>query len=103
MGLFSAIRLTGKIRGVHLGYTMTTRFVGTKELRQRMARIARDAEEKNERIIVLRKNRPVFELRPLSSERALVESLRREIEKAREDKRAGRIKTQADVERLFGL
>ena len=45
---------------------MITRFVGTKELRQNMAKIAREAQEKNERIIVLRKNQPIFELRPLS-------------------------------------
>ena len=82
---------------------MTTKFVGTKQLRQNMARIARKARQNNERLIVLRKNQPIFELRPLSDEDSLIESFRRDIERAKDDKRLGRIKSQAEVEKMLGL
>jgi len=82
---------------------MTTKFVGTKELRQNMAKIAKEAQKKNERIIVLRKNKPVFELRPLSDEDSFVESFRKDIEEARSDKKAGRVYSQAQVRKMLGL
>jgi len=82
---------------------MTTKFVGTKELRQNMAKIAKDAQKNNQKIIVLRKNQPIFELRPLSDGNALVESFRREIEEARSDKKTGRVCSQKQMEKKFGL
>ncbi|MFH1978768.1 MAG: hypothetical protein ABII97_00015 [Patescibacteria group bacterium] len=82
---------------------MTTRFVGTKELRQNMAKITKEAELKNQRIIVLRKNKPIFELRPLSNASVFKESFIRDIEKAREDVRKGRVHSQAEVEKMLGL
>ena len=82
---------------------MITKFIGTKELRQNMAKITKEAQAKNERIIVLRKNQPIFELRPLSDENALVESFRRDIDEARQDKKSGRVKSQAQVEKMLGI
>lgn len=82
---------------------MNTTFIGIKELRQHMAKTTARAHKKGERVIVLRKNKPLFELRPLSSTDALVETLRIGIEEARADVRAGRTKTQRQVEKLFGL
>lgn len=80
-----------------------TKFIGTKQLRQNMAKISKDAQKKNERIIVLRKNQPVFELRPLSAEDFIIESFRRDIDEARSDKKKGMVKSQAEVEKLLGL
>lgn len=82
---------------------MNTTFVGVKELRQNMAKTAERARKKNERIIVLRKNKPIFELRPLSDEDALVESFRRDIEEAREDVRTGRTYTHDEMKDRLGL
>lgn len=82
---------------------MTTKFVGTKELRQDMAKITKDAQKNNERIIVLRKNKPIFELRPLSDEAALAESFIRDIEEAREDVKKGRVHSQQDIEKMLGI
>ncbi len=82
---------------------MTTRFVGVKELRQSMSKITKLAQKKNERIIVLRKNKPIFELRPLSGEDALVESFRRDIEEAREQVKRGEVYSQEQVEKILGL
>ena len=82
---------------------MVTKFVGTKELRQNMAKITKDAQEKNERIIVLRKNKPIFELRPLSKEDSLSESFIREIEEARKQAKDGEVYSQEEVLKEFGI
>ncbi|HEC30637.1 MAG TPA: type II toxin-antitoxin system Phd/YefM family antitoxin [Candidatus Yonathbacteria bacterium] len=82
---------------------MNTKFVGTKELRQNMAKITKDAQKKNERIIVLRKNKPVFELRPLSDEASLIESFRKDIEEAQGQARRGEVYTQEEILKEFGL
>ena len=82
---------------------MATRFVGTKQLRQNMAKITKDALKKKERIIVLRKNQPIFELRPLSDEDSLIESFRKDIETAREQARKGKVYSQDEILRELGL
>lgn len=82
---------------------MTTKFIGLKELRQNMARVSQEAHKKKERVIVLRKNRPLFELRPLSSEGALMETFRLDIKEAKKDARAGRVHSQKEIEKVFGL
>ncbi len=82
---------------------MVTRFVGVKELRQNMAKVSEQMLKRGERVIVLRKNKPIFELRPLKDDEALVESFRRDIEEARADVRAGKVHTQAQVRKKLGL
>jgi len=82
---------------------MITKFVGTKQLRQNMAKITRDAQKKNERIIVLRKNQPIFELRPLLAKEFFVESFRRDIEEAREDVKKGRVYSFEEVCSKLGV
>ena len=82
---------------------MTTKFIGMKQLRQNMARVSLQAQKNNERVIVLRKNRPIFELRPLSASDTLLETFRLDIEAARKDVKAGRVHSQREVEKLLGL
>lgn len=82
---------------------MTTRFIGIKEFRQNMARIASTASKKNQRLIVMRKNRPLFELRPLSKETVILEELMHDIEKARDDVRNGRTYTTAQVRKMLKI
>ncbi len=82
---------------------MTTRFIGMKELRQTMATSVKQAHKKNERLIVLRKNQPFFELRPLSSSEMFFESFRKDIEEARQEARTGRTRSQKEVEKALGV
>ena len=82
---------------------MATKFIGTKQLRQNMAKITNDALKKKDRIIVLRKNKPIFELRPLSDEDAFVESFRQDIEEAREQARKGEVFSQEEILRELGV
>jgi antitoxin (DNA-binding transcriptional repressor) of toxin-antitoxin stability system len=82
---------------------METHFIGTKELRQNMAKVVRNTKGKNQRFIVMRKNKPVFELRPLSTNDMLVESFRKDIEEARSDKKSNNTYSQEEVEKILGL
>jgi hypothetical protein len=82
---------------------MTTKFIGTKELRQNMAKITKQAQKKNERIIVLRKNQPIFELRPLSGKSFYTEKFIKDIEEARTQVRKGEVYTQEEVLKELGL
>lgn len=80
-----------------------TTFVGMKELRQNMSKITARAQKKGQRLIVLRKNKPIFELRPLSEEDIYVETLGRDLEEARADVRAGRVHSQEEIMRMFNV
>ena len=82
---------------------MKTKFIGIKELRQNMAKVSSQAYKKNERLIVLRKNTPLFELRPLSSEDSLAEIFRRDIEVAQQDVRDGKVYSQTETKKILGL
>ncbi|MDP2587531.1 MAG: hypothetical protein Q8P33_02025 [bacterium] len=66
------------------------RFVGLKELRQNMAKITSSALKKRERLIVLKKNKPIFELRPLSEKEAALEQILIAVREGEQDVRAGR-------------
>ncbi len=95
--------LTPNLRSVHLEYIVETKFIGIKELRQNMAKVSARAYKRNERLIVLRKNEPIFELRPLSSKDSLIETFRRDIGVAQSDILAGKVYTQKEVRKILGL
>lgn len=99
--------LTIPYAGVHLRYTkyntMTTRFVGVKEFRQNMAQLSARARRNNERLIILRKNEMLFELRPLSGAGMHLEELMRDVDEARNDVRRGKIYTADQVRKKLGL
>lgn len=82
---------------------MNTKLIGVKEFRQNLAVIANLATKKNQRYIILRKNKPIFELRPISAKDLAREQFFSEIEEARADVKAGRVYTQAQVEKALGL
>ena len=82
---------------------MTTKFIGIKELRQNMAKITEQARKNNQRLIVLRKNEPIFELRPLSKKDATLERLALDIQEGLEDVKAGRVYSHEEIKNYFGL
>lgn len=82
---------------------MVTRCIGVKEFRQNMARVAQTARRRKERVLVFRKNEPLFELRPLSKKAVVLEQLLKEIREAEADVRAGRVYSQEQVEKMLGL
>jgi len=82
---------------------MITRFIGVREFRQNVAKLAMRSRNKNERLIVLRNNEPIFEVRPLSKKDATLEALLMSIREAEENAKAGRVYSIEDVEKMLGL
>jgi len=82
---------------------MTTRFVGLKELRSSMSRITQEASRLRQRLIVLKKNRPLFELRPLSADDMALWAFHKEIEDARQSARQGKTYSTKQVRQMLGL
>lgn len=68
-----------------------------------MSRISSEALKKHQRLIVLRKNEPIFELRPLSKKEKTMEQVLRDVERGREDVRAGRVYTSEQIMKKLGL
>lgn len=82
---------------------MTTTFVGIKELRRNMSAITTRASKRRERVIVMRKNAPLFELRPLSKEDMALWSFDREIKQAQKSVRDGKTHSTKEVRKMLGL
>jgi PHD/YefM family antitoxin component YafN of YafNO toxin-antitoxin module len=82
---------------------MTTQFVGIKEFRANMAVLSEAAVRQHRRLIILRKNKPLFELRPLDQKEASLESLLQGVTEAREDARRGRTYSAAQIRKELGL
>ncbi len=84
---------------------MTTRFIGIKEFRQNMASISESARKKKQRIIILRKNVPLFELLPLvgDEEGVYKPEFVRGIEEAERQIKRGEVYSMEEVEKRLGL
>lgn len=82
---------------------MTTKFIGVKEFRQNIAKIAKNSKMHNQRLVILNRNTPIFEVRPLSGKDVTLESLALGIEQGLRDAKAGRVYTQTQVETMLGL
>jgi len=82
---------------------MTTKFIGLKEFRQNISLLSRTARSNGTRFIVLNKNRPVFDVRPLMGEDVTLERIASDVAKAREDARAGRVYTLDELKQDLGL
>lgn len=82
---------------------MTTKFVGIKQFRQNIASYAKDANLKHVRFIILKKNVPVLEVKPLDEKEFALEKLADDVKKAREDVKKGNVYTQKQLMAEFGL
>ena len=82
---------------------MTTKFIGVKELRQNLSKVTKRAEKNKERLIVLRNNEPIFELRPIPKKNRVIEKLLLDIDKARQDVKKGDVYTLEQVEKMLDL
>ena len=82
---------------------MTTKFVGLKDFRQRMAWFSDQALRRKQRLIILKKNRPLFELRPIRDEESLEQRLLESLKESRQDVTKGRVYSHKQVHRMLGL
>ena len=82
---------------------MTTKFIGIKEFRQNIAKLAKNSRKNNQRLIVLNRNTPIFEVLPLYNKEFTLENFALGIKQGLSDAKAGRVYTQAQVESMLGL
>ncbi len=82
---------------------MTTKFIGIKEFRQNISRLAKSSKKNNQRLVILNRNTPVFEVNPLNGTDLTLESLAWGVQQGLADAKAGRVYTQAQVESMLGL
>lgn len=82
---------------------MTTQFVGLKEFRQNLATYTTKVASQKTRLIILKKNRPVLDVRGLDEEAMFLEKLAQDVAKARDDVKKGRVHSQKKILREFGL
>ena len=82
---------------------MTTKCVGLKDLRQQMAKITHEAVRMRQRVIVLKKNTPLFELRPLSAEDVTLWTFDHDIQEAKKSAKDGRVYSTKQVRKMLGL
>ena len=82
---------------------MTTKFIGVREFRQNITTFYKKAQKDNARYIVLNKNKPVFEVRPLSEKDFFLENLLITTKEARADAKAGRVHSLESIEKELGL
>jgi antitoxin (DNA-binding transcriptional repressor) of toxin-antitoxin stability system len=82
---------------------MVTKLVGVKEFRQNIADFHKQAVKNGWRFIVLNRNRPIFDVRPLDKKEAVLEKLVFDVADARSDYKAGRVYTTSQVRRALGL
>ena len=68
-----------------------------------MSRISAEAIRKKQRVIVLRKNTPVFALIPLSPKDIVLWKFNHDIEEAKQSVRTGKTYSTAEVRRLLGF
>lgn len=82
---------------------MTSHFIGTKDFPQFMTKVRGRTRKRNEQFILMHKNEPVFELRPLTKKEIKEQKLMVLIQEAKEDVKAGRVYTHEQVKKMFNM
>ncbi|MBI5413325.1 hypothetical protein HZA42_03200 [Candidatus Peregrinibacteria bacterium] len=82
---------------------MTTKFIGMKEFRANIATYTKRAKELNVRFVIIKKNVPVLEVYPIDEKEFVLEKLKKDVAKAREQAMEGKVYTQKEILAEFGL
>lgn len=82
---------------------MVTKLIGLKDFRLNLSAYTAQVESKKVRLIVLKKNKPVLEINPITAEEYTLESLRKDIAEAREQVKRGELYTLEEVKEHLGL
>ncbi len=77
--------------------------MGVREFRQNMTGLYKKAQKEEIRYIVLNKNKPVFEVRPLSEKDFSLERLMAVTAGARNDAKSGRVYSLENLEKELGI
>ena len=83
-------------------YVMVTKFIGVKDFRQNMSEYAKKAQTNKVRLVVMNRNKPLFEITPFSEDDSY-DSLYAQVEKSRKEVAVGKFYTSAEVAKSLGL
>lgn len=81
---------------------MTTKFIGIKDFRQNISNYAQEAQKNKLRLVIMNRNKPLFEVTPFSEE-STYDSLYEEVVKAKSDVARGKFFTHEAVGKKLGL
>ncbi len=82
---------------------MITRFIGMKEFRNTLSVTLKKAKKNNITYVVLRKNIPVCEVRPLDEKKFAMQKFVQEIDEALEQVKQGKVYSQDEIMQEFDL
>ena len=82
---------------------MKTKFVGMKEFRQNLASYTKKSRVGNVRYIIMKKNIPVLEVRPINEKIFAREMLKEKLDRAYEQYKRGECYTHEEVMKELGL
>lgn len=81
---------------------MTSKFIGMKEFRNNLSGTIKKARKKNITYIVLRKNVPVCEVKPIDEKEFAMKALERQIREAEQQIKEGKVYSQEEIMKEFG-
>lgn len=81
---------------------MVTKFIGMREFRDNLAKYTKNTK-KGIRYVVLKKNVPVLEVRPIDEKQFAMEKLSAELEEAEKSIREGKVYSHEEVLEHLGL
>ena len=87
---------------------MTTKLIGVREFRANMNKYVEKAQAGVARFIVVKRNKPLFEIKPILNEEIKNEDIYSEefiqsMKEGMEDIKAGRVYSLEEVEKMYGL
>ncbi len=82
---------------------MNTKIIGLKEFRQNLSAYTKQVQSKKMRLIVLNKNIPLIEVKPVEEKEFILENLREEVAEARAEVKRGEVYTLDEIEKMLGL
>ena len=82
---------------------MDLKLVGIKDFRKNLAKYIKETQTGDVRIIVLRKNMPLFEVKPVEEKDIAIAKLEQEIAEARAQVKRGEVYTYEEVLKKLGL
>jgi len=82
---------------------MITKFIGMKDFRQNISKYTKEANKKNIKYIILKRNVPVLEINPIDEKKIAYTKLNEELNESEKQIKKGDFYTQNEVMKEFGL
>lgn len=82
---------------------MTTKAIGIKKFRENITSLWKEAKKKKIRYIVMYHTEPIFEVKPIDEDELIIEKYAKDIAEAREQVKQGKVYTQEEIMKKFGL